>query len=215
MQHGRTLRLAGAALAFAAAFTLTACGSNGDGDGAKKDGKDDKGTQAAGASTAGASAGAEEPAEDEPAADDNKPQDKGDACGPGDLKVEAKKAQGGRLLLVATNTGGKPCTAYGFPFLRFDQDQATAGVGEETKPKAPVKVAPGKAAYAGVTPTAADGSGGPGRDVKKLSVTFQTQGGDPLQGDPAAPALPGGSLHVDDQARATYWVGDEAAALRG
>ncbi|MCQ8773717.1 DUF4232 domain-containing protein [Streptomyces telluris] len=203
MRHGRALRLAGAALTVTAALGLTACG----GDGGKDDGKGN-GKGAAAASPSGDAAEA-------PSVDDGKPQDKGDACGPGDLTVEARKAPGGRLLLVATNTGAKPCTAYGFPFLRFDQDQATAGVGEESKPKAPVKVAPGKAAYAGVTPTAADGSGGPGRDVKKLSVTFQTAGGDPLPGDPAAPALPGGSLHVDDQARATYWVDGEAAALKG
>ncbi|MGK5732779.1 DUF4232 domain-containing protein [Streptomyces sp. URMC 124] len=206
MRHGRALRLAGAALTCAAAFALTACGGGG-GDGTT-DGK-------AGGRTAASPS--EPAAEEQPAADDTpqEKQDKGDACGAGDLKVEARTAKAGRLLLVATNTGAKPCTAYGFPFLRFDQDQATAGVGEETKPKAPVKVAPGKAAYAGVTPTAADGSGGPGRDVKKLTVTFQTAGGDPLQGDPAAPALPGGSLHVDDQARATYWVDGEAAALKG
>ncbi|QLE72886.1 DUF4232 domain-containing protein [Streptomyces rectiverticillatus] len=201
MEYGRALRLAGAAPAVAAAFVLTACGSDGG-----KDGRDG-GKPAASPSTAEALS-----------TDDDKPQDKqdkGDACGPGDLTVEARKAPGGRLLLVAANTGGKPCTAYGFPYLRFDQDQATAGVGEETRPKAPVKIPPGKAAYAGITPTAADGSGGPGRDVKKLSVTFQTAGGDPLPGDPAAPALPGGSLHVDDQARGTYWVDGEAAALKG
>ncbi|MCF3100129.1 DUF4232 domain-containing protein [Streptomyces roseoverticillatus] len=188
-----------AALAVTATLTLTACGSKND----KADAKNEP-------SAAAPSAEEGEPGEEA----DDKPQDKGDACAPSDLKVEAR-SQSGKVLLVATNTGKKPCTAYGFPYIRFDQDQATAGVGDETKPKAPVKVAPGKSAYAAVTPTAPDGSGGPGRDAKKLTVTFQTAGGDPLQGEPAAPALPGGTLHVDDQARATYWLPDEAAALKG
>ncbi|MEU5188460.1 DUF4232 domain-containing protein [Streptomyces klenkii] len=146
--------------------------------------------------------------------EDNKPQAKGDACAPSDMKVEAR-SQAGKLLLVATNTARQPCTAYGFPYVRFDQDQATTGVGEETKPKEPTKVAPGKSAYAAITPTAADGSGGPGRDAKKISVTFQTPAGDPMQRTPATPALPGNTLHVDDQARATYWLPDEGAALKG
>ncbi|MBF6049077.1 DUF4232 domain-containing protein [Streptomyces sp. NRRL B-1677] len=177
-----------AALALTAAFALTACGS-------------EKPQQ----TTASPSTEAME---------DNKPQAKGDACAPSDMKVEAR-SQAGKLLLVATNTARQPCTAYGFPYVRFDQDQATTGVGEETKPKEPTKVAPGKSAYAAITPTAADGSGGPGRDAKKISVTFQTPTGDPMQRTPATPALPGNTLHVDDQARATYWLPDEGAALKG
>ncbi|MGK5548132.1 DUF4232 domain-containing protein [Streptomyces sp. URMC 127] len=180
-----------AALAVTATLALTACGGKSD----RAEPKDVTTTDAA-----------------EP--EDDKPQEKGDACGAPDTKIEAKP-QAGKLLLIATNTGKKPCTAYGFPYVRFDQDQATASVGDETKPKAPLKVAPGKQAYAAITPTAPDGSGGPGRDAHKLSVTFQTRGGDPLQGDPATPALPNDTLHVDDQAKATYWLPDEKAALSG
>ncbi|CAM5482389.1 DUF4232 domain-containing protein [Streptomyces abikoensis] len=182
-----------AALAVTATLALTACG-----------GKSDKAEpkESAPADVA------------EPGEEDDKPQERGDACGAPDMKVETKQ-HAAKLLLVATNVGKKPCTAYGFPYVRFDQDQATASVGDETKPKAPLKVAPGKQAYAAITPTAPDGSGGPGRDAHKLSVTFQTAGGDPLQGDPAEPALPNGTLHVDDQAKATYWLPDEKAALAG
>ncbi|MEV5374837.1 MULTISPECIES: DUF4232 domain-containing protein [Actinomycetes] len=192
---------AAAALAVTAALTLTACGSKNDD---KAGAKDEP-------SAVAPSADEGEPGEEEA---DDKPQDKGDACAPSDMKVEAG-SRSGKVLLVATNTGKKPCTAYGFPYVRFDQDQATAAAGEETKPKAPVKVAPGKSAYAAVTPTAPDGSGGPGRDAHKLSLTFQSPNGDPLQGDPSTPALPTGTLHVDDQAKATYWLPDEAAALKG
>ncbi|MEU8552258.1 DUF4232 domain-containing protein [Streptomyces roseoverticillatus] len=178
---------------------MTACGSSENKTAPKKE-----------PSAASPSAEEGEPGEEE----DDKPQDKGDACAPQDMKLEAR-SQSGKVLLVATNTGKKPCTAYGFPYIRFDQDQATAGVGEESKPKAPVKVAPGKSAYAAITPTAPNGEGGPGREAHKLSVTFQTPSGDPLQGAPATPALPSNTLHVDDQAMATYWLPDEAAALKG
>ncbi|MEV4503614.1 DUF4232 domain-containing protein [Streptomyces klenkii] len=187
-----------AALALAAAVTLTACGS------------EEPQRTTASPSTSATDTDPTDPNE----AEDNKPQDKGDACAPSDMKVEAR-SQAGKLLLVATNTARQPCTAYGFPYVRFDQDQATTGVGEETKPKEPTRVAPGKSAYAAITPTAADGSGGPGRDAKKISVTFQTPTGDPMQRTPATPALPGNTLHVDDQARATYWLPGEGAALKG
>ncbi|MGW2598249.1 DUF4232 domain-containing protein [Streptomyces klenkii] len=181
-------------MALTAAITLTACGSN-----------TEKPKQTASPSTE---------ATESNQAEDDKPQSKGDACAPSDMKVEAR-SQAGKLLLVATNTARQPCTAYGFPYVRFDQDQATTGVGEETKPKEPTKVAPGKSAYAAITPTAADGSGGPGRDAKKISVTFQSPTGDPMQRTPATPALPNNTLHVDDQARATYWLPSEGAALKG
>lgn len=206
----RTARRAAAAAALAAvtALSLTACG------GGSKDGSDtakaDGAEQSASPDDEGSDGGDE--------ADDAKssPQATGDACTPAQMKVEAKAVQSpvNHVLLIATNTGKKECTAYGFPFLRFDQDQATAGVTEDSKPGAALKLAPGKAAYAGVTASAADASGGKGRDVKKLSVSFQTPNGDPVDGDPSVPALPGGTLHVDDSAKGTYWVESEGAALK-
>lgn len=203
----RTVRRAAAAAALAAvtALSLTACGGGGrsDPDTATSDGTE----QSASPDDEGSDGGDE--------ADDAKssPQATGDACTPAQMKVEAKAVPSpvNHVLLVATNTGSKECTAYGFPFLRFDQDQATAGVTEESKPEAALKVAPGKAVYAGVTASA---SGGNGRDVKKLSVSFQTPNGDPVDGDPSVPALPGGTLHVDDSAKGTYWAGSEGAALK-
>ncbi|MCC2275085.1 DUF4232 domain-containing protein [Streptomyces morookaense] len=204
----RTVRraVAAAALAAVTALSLTACG------GSSKDGSDtakaDGAEQSASPDDEGSDGGDE-------ADDDAKssPQATGDACTPAQMKVEARAvpSPAHHVLLVATNTGKKECTAYGFPFLRFDQDQATAGVTEESKPGAALKLAPGKAAYAGVTASA---SGGNGRDVKKLSVSFQTPNGDPVDGDPSVPALPGGTLHVDDSAKGTYWVGSEDAALK-
>ncbi|MFF4156963.1 DUF4232 domain-containing protein [Streptomyces sp. NPDC001678] len=204
----RTLRIAVAALTATAALTLTACGGSDGGE--DKAAKDEQVT--ADAATGGTDEGGETTSDDE----NGQEQDKGDACGPGTVKIEAKavKSPVNHVLLVATNTSKSPCTAYGFPFLRFDQDQATAIAVEESKPKGKVTIAPGKSAYAGVLASAADGSGGTGRDAKQLSVTFQTPGGDPLAGDPSSAAAPGGSLHVDDSARTTYWVDAEDAALK-
>ncbi|MCC3778066.1 DUF4232 domain-containing protein [Streptomyces sp. UNOB3_S3] len=203
----RTLRFAVAALTATAALTLTACGGS-DGE----EGKAAKDEQVTADAAAGDDMGGESTSDDE----NGQEQDKGDACGPGTVKIEARavKSPVNHVLLVATNTSKSPCTAYGFPFLRFDQDQATAIAVEESKPKDKVTIAPGKSAYAGVLASAADGSGGTGRDAKQLSVTFQTPGGDPLAGDPSSAGAPGGSLHVDDSARTTYWVDAEDAALK-
>ncbi|MEU8580493.1 DUF4232 domain-containing protein [Streptomyces sp. L500] len=206
----RTLRFAVtvSALTATAALTLTACGgSDGEETKAAKDGQ-----VAADAATGGDEAGGETTSDDE----NGQEQEKGDACGPGTVKIETRavKSPVNHVLLVATNTSKSPCTAYGFPFLRFDQDQATAIAVEESKPKGKVTIAPGKSAYAGVLASAADGSGGTGRDAKQLSVTFQTPDGDPLAGDPSSAPAPGGSLHVDDSARTTYWLDAEDAALK-
>ncbi|MFI9205720.1 DUF4232 domain-containing protein [Streptomyces sp. NPDC053048] len=211
----RTLRIAAAALTAVAALTLTACGGDGDGgkdDKAKADGQASGAPAEAGdeASGDGGSGGQDSVADEKP-----KPQDKGDACAPGDVKLEVRavKSPVNHVLLVATNTSESTCFAYGFPFLRFDQDQATAVVVEESKPQDRIGLKPGKSAYAGVRTSAADGSGGKGRDAQRISVTFQTPKGDPIEGDPAQAAAPGGKLHIDDSARTTYWLYDEATAL--
>ncbi|MEU1307514.1 DUF4232 domain-containing protein [Streptomyces cinnamoneus] len=196
----RNLRIA-AGLAAVAALTLTACG--GGGGGTKE--KADKAAPTAAAPTSPAAATAEPvvPTPENP-------------CD-GALKVEVRAAKSpvGHALLVATNTSDKICFVDGFPYLRFDQDQATVAPVEESATQDRIGVRPGKAAYAAVLTTAADGSGGKGRDVTRLSVTFQAPDRrklDPLPGAPARPALPGGKLHVDDKVRTTYWLYDEAGA---
>ncbi|GHC37254.1 DUF4232 domain-containing protein [Streptomyces cinnamoneus] len=197
----RNLRIA-AALAVAA-LTLTACG--GGGGGTKEKADKAAPTSAATGSTGPASA-APEPVVPTPE----------NPCG-GALKVEvrAAKSPAGHALLTATNTSDKICFVDGFPYLRFDQDQATVAPVEESATQDRIAVRPGKAAYAAILTTAADGSGGKGRDVSRLSVTFQAPDRlklDPLPGAPARPALPDGKLHVDDKVRTTYWMYDEAHA---
>ncbi|MFI1798351.1 DUF4232 domain-containing protein [Streptomyces sp. NPDC020379] len=215
MTRTRSLRLTAAALTAAAALTLTACGGN-DGSGAKTSGKAD--TSAADGQEQGQPAddsGQADTAQAATASKDGKNGAKG-TCTAANVKVEAKAVQTpvNHLLIVATNTSKSPCHAYNFPFIRFDADQATAGAVEESRPQGVITLAPGKAAYAGVITSAADGSGGAGRDAKKLGVSFQGSDGNGSVGDQASVDLPGGKVHVDDSARVTYWQSGSPAALK-
>ncbi|MGW1072232.1 DUF4232 domain-containing protein [Streptomyces sp. NPDC002537] len=214
MSRTRPARIAAAVLTATAALVLTACGG-GDGSGAKTSGKADTS-----ADSGQAQDGTEASAADDRQADGQKNggrKNTKSACTAAEVKVEAKAVRTpvNHLLLVATNTSKAACHAYGFPFLRFDADQATAGVVEESKGGSVTTIAPGKSAYAAVVTSAADGSAGPGREAKKLSVSFQgpDSGGGSI-GDPASVALPGGTVHVDDSARVTYWLTDSSAALK-
>ncbi|WP_171164526.1 DUF4232 domain-containing protein [Streptomyces sp. I05A-00742] len=205
MTH-RLLRSTAVAFTAAAALTLTltACGGGGDGKG-DGEGKSDKA-----AATASDAPGAPGAAGEDSATQGVK---KGDACAPSDLTIEARPAKkpAGSLLLVAT--AKKACTAYGFPFLRFDKDQASADMDAASKPEQPVRLGAGKAAYAGVRPTSSDG--GTPREAKELSVSLQAANGDPVEGGEVRTALPGGKLRIDDSVRTTYWVSSEGAALGG
>ncbi|MEV5508863.1 DUF4232 domain-containing protein [Streptomyces orinoci] len=206
----RTLRTAAAALAAVAALTLTACGGGGGSDSKDKDStKNDK----ADAQTAdGADGGDDAGEEGEDSA--GKGAAKGDACTPADVKIETRKVTSPDRHLLLVATAKKACTAYGFPFLRFDQDQASAASVDQSKPAKPVKLAPGKSAYAGVRTSSADGSGGTGRDAKQLNVALQSEGGDQVEGGETQAALPATPLHVDDSSQTTYWQDSEAAALK-
>ncbi|GGR34315.1 DUF4232 domain-containing protein [Streptomyces netropsis] len=214
-RRSRTLLMA-AALSATAALTLTACG-----------GGDDSASDKAGSSGPADTAS---PAKDEEAAAAAKDgrsgsaagsSDKGKSaapgvCASGTVKVEVKAVSRpvNHLLVVATNTSKAACTAHGYPFLRFDQDQATTPVIDKSRPQAPVTLAPGKSAYAGIVTSAADGSGGTGRKAKKLAVSFQGPGDGSTVGDKMDAPLPGGSVHVDDQAQGTYWQSSQADALK-
>ncbi|MFI9721069.1 DUF4232 domain-containing protein [Streptomyces sp. NPDC052396] len=205
----RTLRTAAAALTAIATLTLTACGGGGSSDNKDKSTKSDKAdSQTADGADGGEDAGDE--GEDSAA----KGAAKGDACTPADVKIEARQVSSPDRHLLLVATAKKACTTYGFPFLRFDQDQASAASVDQSKPAKPVKLAAGKSAYAGVRTSSADGSGGTGRDAKQLNVGLQAEGGDPVEGGETQAALPSGSLHVDDSSQTTYWQDSEAAALK-
>ncbi|MEW2575148.1 DUF4232 domain-containing protein [Streptomyces syringium] len=210
-------RVAAAALSATAVLALTACGGGG-------------GDDAGSTSDKAGPAGTASPAKDEEAAAEAKDGESGSAagssdkgksaapgvCASGTVKVEVKAVSTpvNHLLVVATNTSKSACTAHGYPFLRFDQDQATTPVIDKSRPQAPVTLAPGKSAYAGIVTSAADGSGGTGRKAKKLAVSFQGPGDGSSVGDKVDAPLPGGSVHVDDQAQGTYWQSSQAAALK-
>ncbi|MBT2384841.1 DUF4232 domain-containing protein [Streptomyces sp. ISL-11] len=232
MSRTRSLRLAAVALTAAAALTLAGCG---DGTGTKTSGKadtsgadrtaDDQGQQSTDDSRTSQTTDSDgKPADGsgkDAAAPSGKDAVKADKngkvpCAPGAVKVEAKAVSSpvNHLLLVATNTSKGPCHAYGFPFLRFDADQATAISVEESRPQAVVTLAPGKSAYAGVLTSSADGSGGTVRKARKLSVSFQGPGGEQGAGGRLEVAAPRGTVAVDDSAKVTYWQDDSATALK-
>jgi Protein of unknown function (DUF4232) len=231
MTRTRSLRLAAAALTATAALTLTACGG-GDGSGTKTTGKADTSGADQGATQDGQEQGGKAGGDSQTTDSDGRPVDpskptaapappkKGKdgkvPCTSATVKVAAKAVSSpvNHLLLVATNTSKASCDAYGFPFLRFDADQATVGTVEESHPQAVTTIAPGKSAYAAVLTSSADGSGGNVRQAKKLAVFFQGADGGDSAGGRIAVALPGGTVSIDDSARVTYWQGDSAAALK-
>ncbi|MFD4719293.1 DUF4232 domain-containing protein [Streptomyces sp. NPDC058423] len=116
------------------------------------------------------------------------------------------------LLLTVTNTGSRDCAAYHAPLLRFDDEQSATRVIDDSKPQAVVTLAPGQAAYASITLSAADGSGSNGRTAKRLTVRFAPRDGSGSTGAPAELTLPAGT-HKDDNAAVTYWQSDMADAL--
>ncbi|MFF4173758.1 DUF4232 domain-containing protein [Streptomyces sp. NPDC001744] len=115
-------------------------------------------------------------------------------------------------LLTVTNTGGTTCNAYYAPVLRFDEGQAAVAVDESSKPQAVATLAPGESAYAGITLSAADGSGSHGGPAKNLTVWFAPRDGAGSTGGPKVLKLPAGT-YTDSSARVTYWQGSMDDAL--
>ncbi|MEU2259312.1 DUF4232 domain-containing protein [Streptomyces sp. NPDC019645] len=96
--------------------------------------------------------------------------------------------------------------------LRFDDEQSATRVIDDSKPQAVVTLAPGQAAHASITLSAADGSGSNGRTAKRLTVHFAPRDGNGSTGAPAELTLPAGT-YKDDNAAVTYWQSDMADAL--
>lgn len=129
------------------------------------------------------------------------------ACAPSQVRITAKRVSRpiNHMLLEVTNTSGTRCNAYGYPFLRFDDAQAPTAVDEDSQPQAVVSLDPGATGYAGVMTSAADGSGGKGFKATSLQVLLSNKEQNGSVGNPVQVALPGGSVHIDDAARVTYW----------
>ncbi|MCC4318637.1 DUF4232 domain-containing protein [Streptomyces malaysiensis] len=124
------------------------------------------------------------------------------------LSVQNVKNPINHMLLKATNGAGVDCKLVGYPSLKFGADaQAATPVNEDSKPQSVVVLAPGESAYAGITTSAADGSGDEGSKIDSLEVFIDGNE------DSAKVELPGGSVFVDSAARVTYWQTDLQDAL--
>lgn len=117
------------------------------------------------------------------------------------------------LLITATNIGDVPCHAYNAPYLRFDDARSTTAVDHDSVPQAVVTLRPGRSAYVGVVPAAADGGGTDGRTAHRLGVHFADRAMDGSIGPEAVLELPAGGVYVDSSATVTYWQPSRQDAL--
>ncbi|MFD5334410.1 DUF4232 domain-containing protein [Streptomyces hawaiiensis] len=117
------------------------------------------------------------------------------------------------MLITVKNTGSKTCDLTYYPVLRFDEMQWVPQPIKESKPQAVTTLAPGESGYAGVSLSAADGSGEWGTTGHKLTVGFQGRTPNSDGGPSAIPALPAKGVYYDSTLTVTYWLRDMDAAL--
>lgn len=133
-------------------------------------------------------------------------------CTGADVKVTAQIRAHRHLLLTATNTGTRECSLYGFPGLRFDQDQAAVPEIAASVPQAVIELKHGQHAYADVHTSTAGGSHG--RTAHTLAVYFFGRSLSGSVGTAARTVLPKTGVHIDDTAETTYWEATKALALK-
>ncbi|MCK8435672.1 DUF4232 domain-containing protein [Streptomyces sp. D2-8] len=117
------------------------------------------------------------------------------------------------MLLTVKNTGSKMCDLTYYPVLRFDEMQWVPRPIKDSKPQAVTTLAPGESGYAGVSLSAADGSGEGGTTGHKLTVGFQGRTPNSDGGPSAIPALPAEGVYYDSTLTVTYWLRDRDDAL--
>ncbi|BCL22146.1 DUF4232 domain-containing protein [Streptomyces tuirus] len=117
------------------------------------------------------------------------------------------------MLLTVKNTGSKMCDLTYYPVLRFDEMQWVPRPVKDSKPHAVTTLAPGESGYAGVSLSAADGSGEWGTTSHKLTVGFQGRTPNSDGGPSALPALPAKGVYYDSTLTVTYWLADMDDAL--
>ncbi|WP_369195838.1 DUF4232 domain-containing protein [Streptomyces djakartensis] len=117
------------------------------------------------------------------------------------------------LLITVENTGSKPCDLTYHPVLRFDAMQWAPRPIADSKPQAVTTLAPGETGYAGVSLSAADGSGEAGTTGRRLTVGFQGRTPNSDGGPTAIPALPAKGVYYDSTLTVTYWLRDRDEAL--
>ncbi|MFJ4282931.1 DUF4232 domain-containing protein [Streptomyces massasporeus] len=117
------------------------------------------------------------------------------------------------MLLTVRNTGSKMCDLTYYPVLRFDEMQWVPRPIKDSKPQAVTTLAPGESGYAGVSLSAADGSGEWGTTSHKLTVGFQGRTPNSDGGPSALPTLPAKGVYYDSTLTVTYWLRDMDDAL--
>ncbi|MFD8224419.1 DUF4232 domain-containing protein [Streptomyces massasporeus] len=117
------------------------------------------------------------------------------------------------MLLTVKNTGSKMCDLTYYPVLRFDEMQWVPRPIKDSKPQAVTTLAPGESGYAGVSLSAADGSGEWGTTGHKLTVGFQGRTPNSDGGPSALPTLPAKGVYYDSTLTVTYWLRDRDDAL--
>ncbi|MGW0985027.1 DUF4232 domain-containing protein [Streptomyces sp. NPDC002486] len=117
------------------------------------------------------------------------------------------------MLITVKNTGSKMCDLTYYPVLRFDEMQWVPQPIEDSQPQAVTTLAPGESGYAGVSLSAADGSGEWGTTGHKLTVGFQGRTPNSDGGPSAIPALPAKGVYYDSTLKVTYWLRDMDDAL--
>lgn len=117
------------------------------------------------------------------------------------------------MLLTVKNTGSKMCDLTYYPVLRFDEMQWVPRPVKDSKPQAVTTLAPGESGYAGVSLSAADGSGEWGTTSHKLTVGFQGRTPNSDGGPSALPTLPAKGVYYDSTLTVTYWLRDMDDAL--
>ncbi|MGW6541567.1 DUF4232 domain-containing protein [Streptomyces massasporeus] len=117
------------------------------------------------------------------------------------------------MLLTVRNIGSKMCDLTYYPVLRFDEMQWVPRPIKDSKPQAVTTLAPGESGYAGVSLSAADGSGEWGTTGHKLTVGFQGRTPNSDGGPSALPALPAKGVYYDSTLTVTYWLRDMDDAL--
>jgi hypothetical protein len=129
------------------------------------------------------------------------------------LVIEPLREPIDHVMISATNTSQLPCHLNKYPLLRTYLSQATPiKAAEATKPAGAILLAPGATAYAGLTTSAADGSGTNGKNVAALLLQLQPSGPGGGVGRPASVPMPQGAQYVDSAAVVTYWESDVQSA---
>ncbi|MFG2195063.1 DUF4232 domain-containing protein [Streptomyces sp. NPDC048639] len=219
LRSNRSLRVAAACLTAAAALSLTAC--NNDAGGVRSSGDTQKSSteQSAGQKSQGNEARTSGSEGKDEAANGSGTSTKTDAvtrsCSPETIQVEAEavKSPINHMVLVATNNSDSACNLHYYPFVGEEGAQSTLQPVEESKPQAVATLDPGQSAYAGVLLSAADGSGGEGRETENFTVGLADSEGSPTSDSPMIVEAPGGKAHVDDSAKVTYWLTDMKDAI--